>query len=238
MAKEFVYGRHVVAEILRAKKRTISEVWILDTLLRDKEFSKLFKDSQLKPHVHPRKKLDELTKGANHQGIVVFVNDWDYISLDQIITQKPNVVVVCDSITDPHNLGAIARAMRCFNAKALILNKDHSCGVTPTVLKSSAGAIEDLPVAQVVNVSRALEELKSAGYWVYAASLDGAEFLNEIKWADFSVIILGNEGSGIRPLVQKNSDILFKIPQCGDFDSLNVSQAASVILYDIFVKSR
>ncbi|EKD41274.1 MAG: hypothetical protein ACD_73C00783G0002 [uncultured bacterium] len=234
--KEFVYGRHVVAEVIQAGKRAISEIWVADASLQDKDVKASLSNLSIKPQIVPRKKLDDLTKGANHQGIVAFVESWAYTPLEKLILQKPKVVVVCDSITDPHNLGAIARAMRCFNAEGLVLNKDHSCGVTPTVMKSSAGAIENLTISLVINISRALEDLKQAGYWVYAASLNATETLPQIKWADYVVIVLGNEGEGIRPLVLKNSDVLFKIPQKGNFDSLNVSQAASVILYEINYK--
>ena len=179
-------------------------------------------------------KLDYLSNGTNHQGIVAMAALKEYSSIEDMINfareknEKP-LIVVCDSIEDPHNLGAIIRCAECSGAHGIIIPKRRSVGITATVYKSSAGAIEHMMIAKVANISNALEKLKENGLWVFAAEAGGTPYYE----TDFNcgcAIVLGSEGNGISRIVKENSDYIVSIPMYGQVNSLNVSTAASVIL--------
>jgi 23S rRNA (guanosine2251-2'-O)-methyltransferase len=146
--------------------------------------------------------------------------------------------VMCDSIKDPQNLGSICRSAYCFGADGIILNKDNSVEITNVVARASAGAIEHLSIAKVTNLSRTLTELKDQGFWSYAAVTKAPESLESLSPSDKMVVVMGSEGEGIRRLVLENCDVQFTIPMPGSFDSLNVAQAATVILYSLSQKRK
>lgn len=189
-----------------------------------------------------RGKLDSLAEGVNHQGIVAMVPEKDYSTIDEILEyaasrdEKP-LIVVADGIEDPHNLGAIIRTAECAGAHGLILPKRHSSGLTQVVSKASAGAIEYLPVAKVPNLSQAIEELKKRGLWIFAAETGGMEY-TEGDYTIPSVIVLGSEGKGVSHLLKTKCDYIISIPLCGKIDSLNVSNAAAVVLYEVVRQRR
>lgn len=184
-----------------------------------------------------RGKLDSLAEGVNHQGIVAMVPEKNYSTIDDILEyaasrdEKP-LIVIADGIEDPHNLGAIIRTAECAGAHGLILPKRHSSGLTQVVSKASAGAIEYLPVAKVPNLSQAVEELKKRGLWIFAAETGGMDYI-EGDYTIPSVIILGGEGKGVSHLLKTKCDYIISIPLCGKISSLNVSNAAAVVLYEV-----
>ncbi len=138
-----------------------------------------------------------------------------------------------DGIQDPHNLGAIIRSAACAGAHGVIIPKDRAAGVTPTVEKASAGAVETIPVAQVTNIAQTLEELKKSGFWIYGASDSASALLYDQNLTGATVLVIGNEGEGIRPLVRKKCDAIFSIPMQGGVNSLNASVAAGIALFEV-----
>ncbi len=184
-----------------------------------------------------RRKLDELSLGVSHQGILAMVAEQNYSTLDEIIEyaeslgEKP-FVVICDGVEDPHNLGAIIRSAECSGVHGVIIPKRRAVGLTGVVAKSSAGALEHMRVARVSNLATAIEELKERGFWIYAADMGGEEF-TEIEYSPSVAIVLGSEGFGISRLVKEKCDFTTSISLYGKVNSMNVSCAAAVILTEV-----
>lgn len=233
---EILFGTNPVTEVLNANRRQVFEVY----LQADKgktthlELYQRCQVQKISCHLVERSKLDTLAKEGRHQGVVAKVSEYPYLSETDLINFPPKATLVaCDSISDPQNLGAICRSALVFGIDALIFPKDRSAEVNATVAKASAGASEHLKIARITNLARTLENLKKDGFWVYAAETESKNNLNRFDFADRSVVVLGSEGEGIRPLVRKMCDESFCIPQTGHFNSLNVAQAATVIFYQI-----
>ncbi|MGN1345592.1 MAG: 23S rRNA (guanosine(2251)-2'-O)-methyltransferase RlmB [Eubacteriales bacterium] len=178
--------------------------------------------------------LDRLSGGENHQGIAAYVAEKEYSTIEEILEtaaergEKP-LLVVCDGIEDPHNLGAVIRCAECAGAHGVILPERRACGLTPAVSKASAGAILHMKIARVGNIAQTIEKLKDSGIWTFAAEAGGMDFYE----ADFDVpcaIVLGGEDSGVSRLVRERCDFTISIPMYGHVNSLNVSTAASVLL--------
>jgi 23S rRNA (guanosine2251-2'-O)-methyltransferase len=184
-----------------------------------------------------KSKLDALTQGAAHQGIVAFAPVREYSSLEDILEYAEKkgeapFVVILDELEDPHNLGAILRSVDCLGAHGVIIPKRRAVGLTATVGKSSAGAVEHVKVARVTNIAQAIDTLKQKGLWVYGADMDGSVYYS----TDFSgscALVLGSEGFGISRLVREKCDFLVSIPMYGKVNSMNVSCAAAVLLSEI-----
>jgi 23S rRNA (guanosine2251-2'-O)-methyltransferase len=166
------------------------------------------------------------------------VEGFSYTELDDILERSRNLeekglLVVLDGVQDPHNLGAIIRSAACAGCHGVIIPRDRAARITPTVEKSSAGAVETVPVAQVVNIAQTLEELKKEGYWIFGAADDASASLFHQDLTGDVVLVIGSEGEGIRPLVRKKCDALFSIPMRGGVSSLNASVAAGVALFEV-----
>ncbi|MBE6630715.1 MAG: 23S rRNA (guanosine(2251)-2'-O)-methyltransferase RlmB [Ruminococcaceae bacterium] len=181
-----------------------------------------------------RRKLDALSGGAPHQGIIALAAEKEYCSVEDILAiaaergEKP-LIVVADGISDPYNLGAVIRCAEGCGAHGLIIPKRHASGLTPVVSKASAGAIEHLAVAKVPNIATAVENLKKAGVWVYAAEAGGSDF-RETDMDRAVAIVMGSEGEGVSELVRKKCDYVVSIPMYGKVNSFNVSTAAAILL--------
>jgi 23S rRNA (guanosine2251-2'-O)-methyltransferase len=181
-----------------------------------------------------RRKLDMLAGGAPHQGVIAMAAEKEYCSLEDILNiarergEKP-LIVIADGISDPYNLGAVIRCAEGCGAHGLVIPKRHAAGLTPVVSKASAGAIEHLAVAKVANISAALETLKDAGLWIYAAEAGGTDF-RETDMDRGVALVLGSEGNGVSEVVRKKCDYLLSIPMYGKVNSFNVSTAAAVLL--------
>lgn len=181
-----------------------------------------------------RQKLDAVSGGTRHQGVVAIAAAREYAGIDDIFelaakrTEAPFIVVL-DGVEDPHNLGAIIRNAECTGVHGVIIRKARSVGITPTVVKASAGAIEHVPVARVTNIGATIDELKERGLWIYAADMDGSPCY-ETDMSGGAAIVLGGEGSGISRLVKEKCDFTVTIPLYGSVNSMNVSAAAAVIL--------
>lgn len=178
-----------------------------------------------------REQLDRMARGSAHQGVVAVGGDFAYRTLDELAGDA-RLVVVLDGVEDPHNLGAIVRTAHCAGASAVIVPERRSAGVTDTVTKAAAGALEHLPIVRVVNLNRALEDLKRRGFWIYGLDERGSGSYDRIDYGTPTAFVLGGEGAGLHELVRKHCDALVRIPMAGKISSLNVSVATGVVLFD------
>ena len=184
-----------------------------------------------------RSKLDTIAKGGRHQGVIAIAAERNYSSIDEIISfanekGEAPFIVVCDGIEDPHNLGAIIRSAECVGAHGIIIPKRRAVGLTATVAKSSAGALEHMKVAKVTNLPSAIDDLKERGLWIYAADMDGSTYYKtDMKGP--AAIVLGSEGFGISRLVKEKCDFIVSIPLYGQVNSMNVSCAAAILLAEV-----
>jgi len=232
-----VYGVHPVREALRAGRVQalfVAEGEVGPTL---REIDDAAKKAGVAPVPQPRAALDELAHHGVHQGAVAIVGEYAFATLDDVLgvakrAGVPPFVLVLDSVQDPQNLGALVRTAHVAGAHGVVVPKDRAVGVTPTVVKASAGATEHMKIAQVVNVARALEELKEAGLWIAGAVAAGGTEPWKVDLTGPIGLVLGAEGKGIRPLVLRGCDLLIRIPMFGRVASLNVSAAGAILLYE------
>ena len=238
---DLIYGRHPVLAALEGQ-RSLNRVWITAKLRYDHRFHDLLAQAKANgtviDEVEPQR-LDQLTFRANHQGVVAQVAPHAYMDLQELIAQAKAasdqpVIVVADSITDPHNLGAIIRTAEALGAQGLVIPQRRAVGVTSTVVKVAAGALETFSVARVVNLGRALEELKTAGFWIYGTASSGSQALPTVQFNGPVVLVVGAEGEGLSMLTQRSCDSLVSIPLSGHTPSLNASVAAGMALYEVF----
>ena len=236
-----IYGRHALLAALEAE-RTLNRVWVTARLRYDNRFHNLLNEAKARgtviDEVEP-KRLSQLTQFANHQGIAAQVSPHEYEELTDLIIKAKElstqpVIVVADSITDPHNLGAIIRTAEAMGAQGIVIPQRRAVGVTSTVRKVAAGALEKLSIARVVNLTRALEELKEAGFWIYGTAGEASQSIQTVEFAKATVLVIGGEGDGIGLATQKACDVLVSIPLSGSTPSLNASVAAGMALYEIY----
>ncbi|MBW4688697.1 MAG: 23S rRNA (guanosine(2251)-2'-O)-methyltransferase RlmB [Komarekiella atlantica HA4396-MV6] len=237
---DLIYGRHPVLSALQ-NQRGLNRIWITTRLRYDPNFHHLLlqakENGTVIDEVEP-KRLDQITNGANHQGVAAQTAPYDYVELPDLIEQAKSltdpVIVVADGITDPHNLGAIIRTAEAIGAQGLVIPQRRASGITSTVVKVAAGALENFAVARVINLSRALEELKEAGFWIYGTAATGSEPLHTVNFSGPIVLVIGSEGEGLSMLTQRCCDVLVSIPLQGNTPSLNASVAAGMALYEIY----
>ncbi|MBD2360264.1 MULTISPECIES: 23S rRNA (guanosine(2251)-2'-O)-methyltransferase RlmB [unclassified Anabaena] len=237
---DMIYGRHPVLSALE-NQRELNRIWVTSRLRYDPRFHNLIlkakENGTVIDEVEP-KRLDQITDQANHQGIAAQIAPYSYIELHELIEQAKSVndpvIVVADGITDPHNLGAIIRTAEAIGSQGLIIPQRRASGITSTVVKVAAGALENFPVARVINLSRTLEELKEAGFWIYGTAADGSEPLHTVSFRGPIVLVVGSEGEGLSMLTQRSCDVLVSIPLLGKTPSLNASVASGMALYEIF----
>jgi 23S rRNA (guanosine2251-2'-O)-methyltransferase len=237
---DLIYGRHPVLSALESQ-RNLNRIWITTRLRYDHRFHHLIlqakENGSVIDEVEP-KRLDQITEGANHQGIAAQIAPYAYVEIEDLIEQTKSVsdpvIVVADGITDPHNLGAIIRTAEAIGAQGLVIPQRRASGITSTVVKVAAGALENFSVSRVVNLSRALEQLKEAGFWIYGTAAAGSEPLHTVTFSGPSVLVIGAEGEGLSMLTQRGCDVLVSIPLQGKTPSLNASVAAGMALYEIY----
>lgn len=184
-----------------------------------------------------RRKLDAMSFTRAHQGVIALVAAHVYYSIDDILEEAASrgeapLIVICDELSDPHNLGAILRSAECAGVHGVIIPKRRSVGLTATVAKASAGAIEYMKVARVTNINSAIAELKEKGVWVFGTAAEGSIPMYQANLTVPAAIVIGNEGDGMSQLVRKNCDVMLNIPMKGHISSLNASAAASILLYE------
>ena len=238
MKEEIIYGLNPVLEALRGTRRAF-ELFVAGTS-SDRRLEKLLKlaaEKGVPVRQREKKDLARLCASEHHQGVALKVEPFAYAELADVLalikkSAAPGLLLILDCIQDPHNLGALIRSAACAGAHGVIIPKDRAVGVTATVEKSSAGAIETIPLVQITNVAQTIDELKEAGFWIYGA--DGASPLSiySQNLTGPTALIIGGEGEGIRPLVKKNCDVLVSIPLQGRINSLNASVAGGVLLFE------
>jgi len=223
---EIIYGVRPVVEALRSRRRRVIEV--LDST-GGAEVSSAAGGVAVKKV--SRDRVDELARGGVHQGVVARVESYPYSSLEEILAVPEPLVLVLDGVTDPRNLGAVLRAADGAGASGVVIPKDKAVGVTAAAVKASAGASEHVRVARVTNLKRAVDALKAADVWVYAAEAGGTDYA-KMDLAGPVAFVLGSEGRGVRRLVREACDGTVSVPLFGAVSSLNVSVAAAVLAYE------
>ncbi|MCL0312699.1 23S rRNA (guanosine(2251)-2'-O)-methyltransferase RlmB [Apilactobacillus sp. TMW 2.2459] len=235
---DFIIGRHPVVSALRGKQE-INKVFLQNGIKKDEksisEIIKLAKQKMLVISVVPKQKLDLLSDNQNHQGVVLSVSPYNYASLEDIFEnakkrEEAPFFLILDNIEDPHNLGSIIRTADASGVNGVIIPKHRAVGITSTVAKTSAGAIERVPVVRVTNLINTVKYLKENGVWIFGTDMNGTDYR---RWdgKGASAIVIGNEGKGISPLLKKNVDQMLTIPMVGELQSLNASVAASLLMY-------
>jgi 23S rRNA (guanosine2251-2'-O)-methyltransferase len=228
LKQETIYGIRPVVESLKSGRRRVFEV--LDSG-GDDEVAKAATERGVDVKRVSRQRVEELSRGGVHQGVVARVEPYPYSGLEEILSAPEPVVLILDGVTDPRNLGAVLRAADGAGASGVVIPKDRAVGVTAAAVKASAGASEHVRVARETNLRRAIERMKEAGLWVYAADAGGTPY-TELDLAGPVAFVLGSEGRGVRRLVREACDGEVSIPMLGAVESLNVSVASAVLLYE------
>lgn len=233
-----IFGRNPVREALR-NETAINKIWIAKGNSHKglEEIRQLAKKKQVPVQEIDRKKIDQLFPKENHQGIYASIAEVDYASVEEILAiarakNEDPLVIILDEIEDPHNLGAILRNAEAFGAHGVIIPKRRAAAVTGTVAKASAGAVSMVAIARVNNINQEIEKLKKAGLWICGTALEG-ESLYQANLRGPLGIVIGSEGSGMRPLVAKSCDFSITIPMKGKINSLNASVATGIILAEV-----
>ena len=225
-----IFGRNPVKEALR--HNSVISIIMSDTF-KDGDILKLIEDSSLSIKRVKQSELNKLCPGVN-QGIAAVVKSYEYHSLEEIIhkgkKQDRPIIVMLDGIVDPHNFGAILRCCDIFGVVGVVISKHNQVPLNGTVAKTSAGAINYVPVVAVSNLNNAIRTLKEAGYWIVSSSGNATTNYQDLKYDFPTVLVVGNEGDGVSQLVIKNSDYLVKIPMYGQVNSLNASVATGILL--------
>ena len=238
LSEGLIEGRNALTEALKSG-RAIDKVYVADGST-DRSLARLTalaKEAGAVIVPTDRRKLDQMSPTGAHQGVIAAVAAHDYASVDDILALaesrgEPPLIVICDELSDPHNLGAILRTAECAGAHGVIIPKRRSVGLTAVVAKTSAGVVEYLPVARVSNVHQTILALKDRGVWVYGTAADADSGLYRTDLTGPSAIVIGNEGEGMSKLVRESCDVLVSIPLMGNISSLNASAAAAVMLYE------
>ncbi len=236
---EIIYGKNPVEALLESNRRRINKIFIAKGIKYDEKIKNILNRArEYKVNVQeiPRDKMDKLVTGV-HQGIAVSVSPIEYTDFNELLqsleNKKDALVLILDKVEDPHNFGSIIRTAAAAGADGIIIPKRHSSPITSTVEKASAGTIELVPISQVSNIASAVEKLKESNFWVIGSEADGEKHYFEQDYEMNCAIILGGEDQGISHLVKKKCDILVNIPMSNNVNSLNVANAASILIYEI-----
>ena len=237
---DLVYGKHPVLALLKSD-RQINRIWLTPKVSSDRRFYNLLQEAKANGAVINKsdpQRLDSLTNYANHQGIVAQVSPYSYWQLEDLITvakEKTDspVIVIADGIEDPHNLGAIIRTTEAMGLQGIVIPQRRAVGVNSTVVKVAAGALENLPIARVVNLSQALATLKESGFWIYGTTAESSKMLHTIDFSGAIGLVVGSEDKGLSSLTKTCCDELVSIPLSGITPSLNASVATAIAIYEI-----
>ncbi len=236
-----IYGKNPVNEALSDPGSGIDEV-IVNKDVKSANVSdivKLAKKRGVKVSFLPREALNRLAGNSSHQGVVAKIRDFQYSDISQIVktagkSSENLLIVILDHIEDPQNLGAIVRTVDFLGAHGVVIPKDRAAAVTPSVIKASSGAVNHVPVARVVNITREIKELKKDGVWIVGADADSEQTIYEQDFKNLDIaLVIGSEGRGLSKSVKDSCDFLVSIPKSGKVSSLNASVAAGMMLYEI-----
>jgi 23S rRNA (guanosine2251-2'-O)-methyltransferase len=227
---DYVYGRNAVREAVRGP-REVHELWATERALAGEEW--LRDEPGLRVQVKPERALTDEVGTRDHQGVIARVAPYKYADAYELAQSERPLLVCLDQVTDPHNLGAVARSAEGAGATGVVVPAHGAARVTPAVSRASAGAVEHLPIAVVPNLARYLNEVKGPDLWVWGAASDGGESLWEADLDGGVAFVLGAEGRGLRPLVRRACDGIVSIPLGGRIESLNVSVASALLVYEV-----
>lgn len=233
-----IEGRNAVLEAFRSGK-TIDKLFVQDGC-KDGPVQTILREARKHDTIIQfvsRERLGQLSETGHHQGVIAHAAAWEYAQVEDMLELARSrgeapFLILLDNVEDPHNLGAIIRTANLCGAHGVVIRQDRAVGLTATVAKASAGAINYTPVAKVTNISRTIQELKKAGLWFVCADMDG-EVMYRLNLKGPIGLVIGNEGKGVSPLVRKSCDMVASIPMKGDIDSLNASVAAGVLAYEV-----
>ena len=233
-----IEGRNAVLEALRSG-RTIDHVFLAegDTDRALSRLAGMAREAGAVVKTADRRKLDAMSPTGAHQGVIAFAAAHAYSTVDEMLAEADSkgeapLLVICDELSDPHNLGAILRSAECAGAHGVIIPKRRSVGLTAVVGKSSAGAVEYMKVARVANLPAVIEDLKKRGVWIFGTAASGDRLLYDADLRGPAALVIGSEGFGMSRLVEERCDFLVRIPMMGHINSLNASAAASILLYE------
>lgn len=237
--EDLIEGRNAVIEALRSD-RTIEQILVAkgDTKGSINVVLGLAKDKGTVVKYVERAKLDEMSQTGAHQGVIAIVTPYKYFALSDIINHAKSknedpFILILDELEDPHNFGSIIRTAETCGVHGIIIPKRKNVGMTPTVYKTSAGAVEYMKIAKVTNINAAIDELKKSNIWVYGADMDGESYCYDVNLKGAVALVIGSEGKGISKLTKEKCDVLMKIPMVGNISSLNASVASGMIMYEI-----
>ena len=231
----YVFGKNSVKESLQLGIPKATRVYLKKGTKEAEEISKEAARAKVPVEIRDSAWFEKLAKGSTHQGIALELPDFDYVDIEDLLERAPAncLLVVADSIEDPRNLGALARSVEASGGIGLVISQDRSVQITPLVEKVASGALAHLKVAKVVNISRALEQAKKSGFWVYGLAGEGTKSLFDTKLDGKVCLVMGGEGDGLRDGVRKHCDDLLKIVMPGKVESLNVSVAGAIACFEV-----
>lgn len=239
MEEEYIGGKHSILEALRAG-RTIHKIWMIENAQKQLAHSILSEAKKAGVIVQnvDKRKLDQMVSDVPHQGVVAQVAAYAYVEVNDILAKAKEAgeipfILILDEIEDPHNLGSILRTADCTGVHGVIIPKRRSVGLTATVSKTSAGAVEYIPVSRVTNISQTLDLLKEQGIWIAGADGSAERSIYEMDVSLPIAVVIGNENKGMGRLIKEKCDFLIKLPMFGQINSLNASVAAGAIMYEI-----
>ena len=225
----FIYGKNVINEVLK-NERHIKEAILYKKFSDNAVIDKLNKKQVPIKYVE-KHELDRLVEG-NHQGIVFKVDDYKYVDIESLLVKENPLLVILDHLEDPHNFGAIIRTCEALGVSAIIIPNDRSVNINATVVKTSAGAINNIKIIRVPNLSVAINKLKSKNYWIVGTTMDGSDYTT-IDYNMKTCLIIGNEGKGMSDTIKKNCDYIVTIPMIGKINSLNASVSCAILVAHI-----
>lgn len=235
---DLIIGRNPVTEAIQGD-RSINKLMIAKGAKEGsiKKIIQLADEKKLVVQYVERNKLDQLADGENHQGVIAFVSPYAYHDLKDVLKsiegKEHQFIVLLDGVVDPHNLGSVIRTSNAVGVDAVVIPKRRAVAITPTVAKTSAGAIEYVPVCRVTNLGNTIDELKEAGFWITGADMNGEQAFYQADLKGKVALVIGGEGTGIGKRVSEKCDFLVKIPMVGSVTSLNASVAASIMMYEV-----
>ena len=225
-----VYGRNVAKELLENGK--IVQKIILQDGFSDKEINSLIEKRKVPVQYKSKREIDRLAPGV-HQGIILFIPDYKYKDISDVLDDEANFFVILDHLEDPHNIGAIIRTCEAAKVDAIIMPKDRQAQVNSTVMKTSAGTLDNVSIVTVTNLVSTIDELKKNGFWIVGTALEDSVDYRSIDYSGKIALVIGNEGSGMSKLVKNACDFIAKIPMYGTTNSLNASVASGIMIYEV-----
>ena len=232
----YIVGRNAVKEALKAG-RSIQRILVSDDKIKTglSDIVGLAKSKGVEVRPTPVKQMNRYETDVPHQGVIAFVNAVEFKDLGEVLQESNHenpLLILTDGVEDPHNMGAIIRTAECVGATAVLIPKRHNAPINATVAKTSAGAVEQIPLVQVGNVTQTIKQLHTQGFWVLGAHMEGDRTLYETDLTIPTVLVIGNEGKGISRVVKEACDFLVTIPMYGNLNSLNASVAAAILMYE------